>query len=171
MEEGADYRVFRTERVRRRHPRSHQERTFSVIHAPDWVNIIAVTPERELVFVRQYRHGIDDLTLEIPGGMVDKGEEPCFAAQRELREETGYTSETWVELGSVAPNPALQPNQCSTWLALDATLTHNTEWDAGEVMEVLKIPETRVAQLIAQGQINHALVVVAFYWYDQYTST
>ena len=171
VEEGDDYRVFKTQRVQRQHPQTANVHTYSVIHSPNWVNVIAVTTHHEIVLIRQFRHGTNQVTLEIPGGMVDPKEEGSLAAQRELREETGFTSDQWIYLGSVNPNPAIQSNHCTTWLALNAEQTARTHWDAGEVIDVLTVPLDQVDQLIATGQINHALVVAAFYWYRQYQDT
>src|SRR5882724_3364409 len=65
---------------------------------PDWVSVVAVTTEGQFVMVRQYRYGIDGPSLEVPGGMIDKGEPPAVAAMRELREETGYGGGVLVSL-------------------------------------------------------------------------
>ena len=104
-----------------RHQRSHPHRgehDFFVLEAPAWINIIPITPENDVVMVRQFRHGIGDFTLEIPGGMVDPEDpSPLLAARREMREECGYDSEDVVELGRVHPNPAIQPNYCYSFLA------------------------------------------------------
>ena len=81
------------------------------IVSPNWVNVVAFTPDNSLVLIRQYRQGTDSVTLETPGGIVDEGESYLEAARRELREETGYEADQLVEIGVVAPNPALQSNR------------------------------------------------------------
>lgn len=158
-----DYRVFQAVRLEAAHPRTGATRTFSVLHAPDWVNVVALTPGDEVLLVRQYRHGTRRQTLEIPGGMVDPGETAAQAARRELREETGYAAERWLELGTVEPNPALQSNRCHTWLALDANRVGDIQPDAGEVLVVERQPLAAIDGLVRGGAITHALVIAAFY--------
>lgn len=93
--------------------------SFFVIENPDWVNVIALTKERQVLLIEQYRHGTEEVTIEIPGGMVDKGEDPGTAALRELVEETGYTPNTLIALGRSRPNPAIQNNWLYHFLAVD----------------------------------------------------
>lgn len=139
--------------------------TFVVARVPDWINVVALTPDRELVLVRQFRFGVERETLEIPGGMCDPGEAPIDAARRELREETGYAGERWHELGSVEPNPALQDNRCHTFLAEGATPAHAPAPDPHESIEVVLKPWAEVAEHVRRGEITHALVVAALYRY------
>lgn len=158
---GADYRVFRTSFVDGVHPRGMTKR-FSVIEAVDWVNVIALTPKDEVVLIRQYRVGTEQVCLEIPGGMVDAGEDARAAAARELAEETGYTSSSWRLLGTMAPNPAIMNNHLHTFLAVDAERTVEPHLDGNEVVSVSTVPLAEVTQLLRAGAIDHALVVAAF---------
>jgi 8-oxo-dGTP pyrophosphatase MutT (NUDIX family) len=163
----ADMTVFKLHRLRARSPRTDQLRTFSVLSAGDWVNVIALTPEEDLVLVRQFRHGTEDFTLEIPGGMVDAGETPAQAAIRELREESGFAGDQPILLGAVTPNPAILNNCCYTYLLENCRRIGEPDLDHGEDIEVLTRPLDDIPGLIASGGIHHALVICAFWWLAQ----
>lgn len=130
-----------------------------VLETPEWVNVVALTPQREVVLVRQWRFGTRSTTLEIPGGMVDPGEEHGAAARRELREETGYAAEDWRYLGSVLPNPAVQDNRLHTWLAQGCRRVGPLAMDEGEDIEVTTLPLDDVLAAATDGRIEHALVL------------
>ncbi|HJP02570.1 MAG TPA: NUDIX hydrolase [Planctomycetota bacterium] len=143
------------------HPRSGERFERLVLETPDWVNVLALTGEGELVLVRQYRFGAGTITTEIPSGVVDPGEDHGDAARRELREETGYSSERWTYLGHVDPNPAFLDNLCHQWLAEEVTLTHEQDLDPGEDIEVLTRSPDQVRSWVREGIINNALVLTA----------
>jgi 8-oxo-dGTP pyrophosphatase MutT (NUDIX family) len=143
-------------------PRTRETLEALVLESSDWCNVIAVTEADELVMVRQFRFGSQQLELEIPGGIVDPGEEPLAAAQRELLEETGYRSPRWTSLGSVAPNPAIHRNRLHTFLAEGCVHVAEQEFDAFEDIVTELLPHAQVDALLANGTISHALVVVAF---------
>jgi len=129
------------------------------------VNIIPITSAHDVVMVRQFRHGIRDLTLEIPGGMVDPDDpSPLVAARREMIEESGYDSERVEALGSIHPNPAIQNNFCHSFVAHGVERRHDPHFDSTEETEVVLVPLARIPELIRGGEITHALVVVAFHW-------
>lgn len=159
-------RIFTIRRDRSRFSRDQAEHDFHVLESTDWVNIIPITPAQEVVLVRQFRHGIRDCTLEIPGGMVDAEDpSPLVAARREMVEETGYDSERVEALGSIHPNPAIQNNVCHSFVAYDVEPRHDTRFDSTEETEVVVVPLARIPELVRAGDITHALVVVAFHWF------
>ena len=157
-----DCRVFEVDRVTFQPPDGTADRTFFVIDAPDWINVIPLTDRRTVKLIRQYRFGVDDLTYEIPGGMCDPGESPLDAARRELREETGCVARQLVDLGWVHPNPAIQNNRCHSFLALGAEQVGEPEPDPNEAFEQLEVPLEEIPRWIAERRITHALVVAAF---------
>ncbi len=156
--------IFELHRRRSRHP-ARGERDFYILEAPNWVNIIPLTVGNDVVMVRQFRHGIAEFTLEIPGGMVDPEDpHPEHAARREMLEESGYDSDLILELGRVHPNPAIQPNFCYTYLARDVRKVAEPTPDSSgtEETEVVMVPLGDIKELIASGRITHALVIAAF---------
>jgi ADP-ribose pyrophosphatase len=162
--------IFDLLRLRSTHP-NRGERDFYVLSAPTWVNIIPLTAEREVVLVRQYRHGISDFTLEIPGGMVDPEDpNPAAAARREMREESGYDSNVVIPLGQVHPNPAIQPNTCHFFFAPNVVKVGepNPNLGGAEETEVTLVPLASIKRMIATGSITHALVIAAFSFFEVY---
>jgi 8-oxo-dGTP pyrophosphatase MutT (NUDIX family) len=162
-EQLADCRVFRVRRDLSVDPRDGREHDFYCIEAPDWVNVIPLTVNEEVVMIEQYRHGTGEVGLEIPGGMIDEGESARDAAARELLEETGYLAPEAIALGKARPNPAIQQNWLHIFLAPGARYHRPPQFDGTEHTVVRLIPLRDVPALIADGTINHALVVVAFY--------
>ncbi|MEQ9265526.1 MAG: NUDIX hydrolase [Balneolaceae bacterium] len=135
--------------------------TFSVLEAPDWINVIALTPENEIVLVEQYRYGIEEPTLELPGGVCDPGEDALTTSKRELLEETGYTANEWISLGKVSSNPAIQTNYTHTYLAKGCTKTDEQKLDGNERINVHVMPIIEFLDLVGRGEIDHSLVVAA----------
>jgi len=160
---GDDLTVFRTRFDRVRHPRTGNVHKRIVLEAPDWANVVALTPDRLVVLVRQYRFGTRCVTTEIPGGAVDPGETPEQTARRELREETGYTAPRWTYLGSVAPNPAILDNRHHQFVAEGAERTHPQSLDPGEDIVVLTASQAELRAMVHRGEIDHSLILCALY--------
>jgi 8-oxo-dGTP pyrophosphatase MutT (NUDIX family) len=159
-------RVLAVQGVEFHHPVRGTTREFVVLRAPDWVNVVAVTPDGRLVLVRQFRFGIGALSLEIPGGVMEPGEDPVATGLRELREETGYSGGAARLLGSVHPNPAIQSNRCHFVLVENAVRAHDQEWDTDEEIAVELLAVDDVLALARSGGITHALVLNALMLFD-----
>jgi 8-oxo-dGTP pyrophosphatase MutT (NUDIX family) len=163
----ADYRIFRVRSDRLISPRTRQAHEFLVLDCPNWVNVIAVTPDEQLVMIEQYRHGSTTVELEIPGGMIDsKDASPLAAGVRELREETGYAGRDPRLIGEVFPNPAIMSNTCYTVFLEDCHCVHPVEFDQGEDLLTRLVPVPDIPRLVATGKIRHSLVVVALYYFE-----
>ncbi|HEY5481837.1 MAG TPA: NUDIX hydrolase [Verrucomicrobiae bacterium] len=162
-----DFRIFSLRSDRAISPRTQQAHDVYVIDCPNWVNVIAVTPDRHLVMIEQYRHGSTTVELEIPGGMIDpKDPSPTAAGLRELREETGYAGENARLIGEIFPNPAIMSNTCYTVMVENCRCLHPVQFDHGEDLVTRLTPIADLPQLVASGKIRHSLVVVALYYFD-----
>ncbi len=146
------------------HPRSGAALRRLVVDAPTWVNVVARTPEGDFVLVRQFRFGTREVTLEIPGGLVDAGEDPAETARRELLEETGYSAGRLVPLATIEPNPAFQSNLCRQFLAEDCVRTHEPALDPGEDIAVELMSADQVRAAVRDGAIRHSLALCGLAW-------
>ena len=154
--------IFDLYRRRSTHAR-RGERDFFILDAPNWVNIIPLAKNGDVVMIRQWRHGISEFTLEVPGGMVDPEDpSPMHAARREMVEETGFDSDAIVELGKVHPNPAIQGNICFSFLAENVRQVERVVSLGDEETEVVMVPMREIRGMIASGDIMHALTIAAF---------
>jgi len=160
-----DCAVFQVSRVDTRSPGGSVHR-FYRIDSADWINVVALTPRGDLVMVRQFRHGSGEVTLEIPGGLVDPGETPAEAAARELLEETGYRARRLERIGAVNPNPALFGNRVHTFLARDVERVAEVANDGTEETSVEIVPRADLPRLIREGAIDHALVVAGLFHFE-----
>jgi 8-oxo-dGTP pyrophosphatase MutT (NUDIX family) len=157
-----DYDIFRVQRHRYRLEPPGAERDFVVLDANDWINVMALTADRQVVLIRQFRHGIRDVTWEVPGGIIETGEPPEEAALRELREETGYGGDSARLLGAMWPNPAMQNNRLFTYLVEGARRVGEPQPDPFERIVVQPRPLADIPAMIGSGTIRHSLVVASF---------
>jgi ADP-ribose pyrophosphatase len=161
----ADCKVFSVERSIAMSPMDGSEHSFYRIHSPAWAQIVPVTSDGRVVLVRQYRHGTGRITLEIPAGLVDPGEDPLRAALRECLEETGYRARNAVSLGVVNPNPALFSNKLYAYLATDVEPAGAIQNIGTEQTEVVLVAASQLPELMLRGDIDHALVVATLWRY------
>jgi 8-oxo-dGTP pyrophosphatase MutT (NUDIX family) len=134
---------------------------FCVIDAPDWAGVLCITRDRQVAFVRQYRHGLRGDSLELPAGALEPDELPLDGARRELSEETGFSSERWQLLLSVSVDPARQSGRAHFYAALNAHVSQAPRLDPGEDLETLLVPAAEVMALVDAGRIAHGLHIAA----------
>jgi ADP-ribose pyrophosphatase len=146
-------------------PRTGQEHDFCVLESPDWINIIPLTSDDQVVMVRQYRHGTREMTLEIPGGVLEPGDTAEEAARRELLEETGYEAKEVTFLGAACPQPAILNNRSITYLARDVRKVQTPQLDDTEYIELVLVPLSEIPDRIRTGELTNAMVILAFFWY------
>jgi len=160
-----DCAVFTVSRAAARSPQG-ETHDFFRIDSADWVNVVPLTAGGEVVMIRQYRHGLRDLTLEIPGGLIDPGEEPVVAAGRELLEETGFRAAELVPIGAISPNPALFSNRVHTYLATGLEQVGAPTNPGNEETVVELVPEADLRGIVRDGGVDHALVIAALHFLD-----
>ena len=164
-----DFRVFSIREDGKISPRTGKEHYFYVLDSVNWVNVIAVTPQQQLVMIQQYRHGTDSIELEIPGGIADaKDASPVETGVRELREETGYEGENARIIGQTFANPAIMSNTCYTVMVENCRYVHPVQFDHGEDIVTQLVPVSEVRQLVAAGEIRHSLVIVALNHFESW---
>ncbi|MFN7138480.1 MAG: NUDIX hydrolase [Limisphaerales bacterium] len=164
-----DYRVFTVRSDTKVSPLTGKEHDFFVIDCVNWVNVIATTPDDQIILVEQYRHGSNSVELEIPGGMMDpEDESPVLTGLRELREETGYEGDNEKAriIGEILPNPAIMSNICFTVLVENCICKHPVAFDGTEDLVTRLFPIASIPDLVREGKIQHSLVVVALYHYE-----
>jgi 8-oxo-dGTP pyrophosphatase MutT (NUDIX family) len=162
-----DFRIFQIRSDTRQSPRTQEEHDFYVLESVDWVNVVALTADEQLVMVEQFRHGSDTVELELPGGMMDaEDQSPIEAGLRELREETGYEGRNAQLIGEVFPNPAIMNNTCFTVLVENCELKHPTTLDHSEDLVTRLVPAREIPELVRAKKIRHSLIVAALYQFE-----
>lgn len=157
-----DCRIFKLFTQRNIHPETGDSHDFFVMDSNDWISVIPLIDDDNALLIRQYRPGIDLISLEFPGGVVDADENPLETAKRELLEETGYTAKIIEPLGWSHPNPAIQNNKCHFFVARNCQKTHNTNFDHAELIETETVPLKDIPKMITSKEISHSLMELAF---------
>lgn len=139
--------------------------TREIINHPGAVAIIALTPERKIVLVEQYRKALERSIIEIPAGKLEKGEEPITTAIRELEEETGYKAEKFTFLQAFATSPGFADEIIHLFLAENLSNVENkADLDEDEFVELLEVTVEEAEQLVAEGKIFDAKTAFAVLW-------
>ncbi len=156
------YRIFDVAEEEFDRPDGAASHSFFVIEAADWVNVVPITPDDRVVLVRQFRVGTGEVSIEVPGGMVDPGEaDPSAAALRELEEETGYVAESIAHSASIAPNPAILRNHLHMYVARGVRPIGAAHPDADELVEAFEATWDEIDAMVRAGQVTHALTLTA----------
>jgi 8-oxo-dGTP pyrophosphatase MutT (NUDIX family) len=147
--------TLRQDRVRL--PRGGIIDEYFVSEYSPWTNVVALTPDRRIVLVRQYRYGLKAVHFELPGGVVDPGEQPATAARRELLEETGFGGGDWEPFLALSANPALQTNLTHTYLATGVTLVRPPLNEATEELSIHIVSIAEARRIVLSGEVVQAL--------------
>lgn len=137
---------------------------FYVNEYPEWVNAFAITEEGKVLMVKQYRHGIGQISIELPGGVVEKGEDLLEGCKRELLEETGYVFNEWEFIGKVCANPSTTNNYTHFYLAKGGKKVAELSLDEGEDLVVMEISIEEVKQLVLENKIIQSLHTNAIFY-------
>ncbi len=146
--------VFKSEK-------SHKFAPFYVLDFANWVNIAPITENKEVLLIKQFRAGIEDISIEIPGGIVDDDDlDPYESVKRELLEETGYVCDDVIQLNRVYGNPAIQTNYITGFLGINARQTKPQNLDTLEEIEFMKVPLDKIPSMINRGELNHPYAII-----------
>lgn len=137
---------------------------YYILEYPSWVNVVAITKQKEVVLVQQYRHGSGKTLLELPsGGMEKTDKSPVEAISRELAEETGYTGSEFIHTCTISANPANHNNLTYCFLALDVKLTKDIHLDETEQIKVVLKPLNEVITSLKENKFLQALHISSLF--------
>jgi 8-oxo-dGTP pyrophosphatase MutT (NUDIX family) len=159
----ARFGIYEVMRETRRNPRDGREHDFCVQLSRDWATVVPVTEAGHVVLVRQFRPGTGEVTWEFPGGVVETGEDPTAAVQRELEEESGFKAGQVVHLASYRPNPALIRNTLHVFLARDCRPSGVRNFDDAEDLDTFTATVDEIDAMVENGTMSHALMVAAWF--------
>lgn len=163
-ESAIDLNILNVEYHHYQNPRNDKVVKTISISGNDAVNVIALTKDKKVILVRQFRFGIGDYTIELPGGMVDEEELNIDAAQRELREETGFVGFNWQKLGSIYSNPVFMNSKITHFMVESASAQYPLELDDAEDVEIVTLSIQEVYDWIDEEKIQHPHTISAFYF-------
>ena len=142
-----------------------REHNFFTLNTRDWINIVALTDDNKFIMVKQHRLGTDEITIETPGGLTESAETPDDTASRELLEETGYSCKNIYLLKKLSVNPAILNNYIYFYFAPHCIKTAEQNLDEAEDIEIMLLTKNDIDTMIENGEINHSIIVTAFYLY------
>lgn len=134
---------------------------FHLLEAPNWSAVLAETDDQRLILVEQYRHGAKRISRELPAGVIDGSETPLAAAQRELREETGYVADEWHSILDVHTEPSRHTNRAHFFFCRGAKLSGQTSFDPSENIRLCLVSKSQLLESIDSAEIIHGLHVGA----------
>ena len=158
--------VFEVRRHWFRSPKDGRDKPFTVLGCPDWVQVLALTSDHRALLVRQFRHGTRQISLELPGGVIEPGQTPEEAGRRELREETGCTADDFRLLAAFRPNPAVQNNTAYIFTAQNARTDGPTQFDENEDLDLVLVPAAELPGLVLSGAVDHVIMAAAILFYS-----